>query len=96
MTTRSVLISGASIAGPALAYWLRRHGFAPTVAPPAKTPRKLGLFAGPGVRAGPAPREGGQAVDFRGAVHMSERSERINKHSAIRSCDPEPPGEEVA
>ena len=26
-----VLISGASIAGPALAYWLRHHGFAPTV-----------------------------------------------------------------
>ncbi|WP_084771771.1 FAD-dependent monooxygenase [Streptomyces sp. MOE7] len=27
----SVLISGASIAGPALAYWLHRHGFAVTV-----------------------------------------------------------------
>jgi len=27
----TVLISGASIAGPALAYWLHRHGFAPTV-----------------------------------------------------------------
>ncbi|MFC4586428.1 FAD-dependent monooxygenase [Sphaerisporangium corydalis] len=26
-----VLISGASIAGPALAYWLRRYGFTPTV-----------------------------------------------------------------
>ncbi|MBB6173491.1 2-polyprenyl-6-methoxyphenol hydroxylase-like FAD-dependent oxidoreductase [Nocardiopsis mwathae] len=30
-TGRSVLISGASIAGPALAYWLRAHGFTPTV-----------------------------------------------------------------
>jgi 2-polyprenyl-6-methoxyphenol hydroxylase-like FAD-dependent oxidoreductase len=29
MTT--VLISGASVAGPALAYWLHRHGFTPTV-----------------------------------------------------------------
>ncbi|MFB0630816.1 FAD-dependent monooxygenase [Streptomyces sp. AB3(2024)] len=29
--TRTVLISGAGVAGPALAYWLRRHGFAPTV-----------------------------------------------------------------
>ncbi|MGW0854077.1 FAD-dependent oxidoreductase [Streptomyces sp. NPDC002690] len=29
--TRSVLISGASIAGPALAYWLHRYGFAVTV-----------------------------------------------------------------
>ncbi|MGP3959846.1 FAD-dependent monooxygenase [Nonomuraea sp. 3N208] len=27
----NVLISGASIAGPALAYWLRRYGFTPTV-----------------------------------------------------------------
>ncbi len=30
-TTRSVLISGASIAGPALAYWLRQSGYAVTV-----------------------------------------------------------------
>ena len=28
---RTVLISGASIAGPALAFWLRRHGMEPTV-----------------------------------------------------------------
>lgn len=28
---RNVLISGASIAGPTLAYWLGRHGFNPTV-----------------------------------------------------------------
>ncbi|MGC0419473.1 FAD-dependent monooxygenase [Embleya sp. AB8] len=28
---RNVLISGASVAGPALAYWLGRHGFTPTV-----------------------------------------------------------------
>src|SRR5436309_7622885 len=27
----TVLISGASIAGPTLAYWLSRHGFIPTV-----------------------------------------------------------------
>jgi 2-polyprenyl-6-methoxyphenol hydroxylase-like FAD-dependent oxidoreductase len=31
MTERSVLICGASIAGPALAFWLRRHGFRPVV-----------------------------------------------------------------
>jgi 2-polyprenyl-6-methoxyphenol hydroxylase-like FAD-dependent oxidoreductase len=31
MTNRNVLISGASIAGPALAYWLHRHGFNPTI-----------------------------------------------------------------
>lgn len=31
MKNRSILISGASIAGPALAFWLHRHGFHPTV-----------------------------------------------------------------
>ena len=31
MANRSILISGASIAGPALAYWLRRYGFNPTI-----------------------------------------------------------------
>jgi 2-polyprenyl-6-methoxyphenol hydroxylase-like FAD-dependent oxidoreductase len=31
MGTRDVLISGASIAGPTLAYWLDRYGFRPTV-----------------------------------------------------------------
>ena len=31
MTNRTMLISGGSIAGPALAYWLHRHGFAVTV-----------------------------------------------------------------
>ena len=33
MTThkQTVLISGASIAGPTLAYWLKRYGFTPTV-----------------------------------------------------------------
>jgi 2-polyprenyl-6-methoxyphenol hydroxylase-like FAD-dependent oxidoreductase len=51
--TKNVLISGASIAGPALAFWLRRHGFRPTV-----------------VERAPALREGGQAVDFRGPVHL--------------------------
>src|SRR6516225_4590883 len=28
---RDILISGASVAGPALAWWLSRHGFRPTV-----------------------------------------------------------------
>lgn len=42
MTSRTVLISGASIAGPALAYWLRRHGFTPTVVEIAPGPRPGG------------------------------------------------------
>ena len=51
MRNRNVLISGAGPAGMMLAYWLRRHGFSPTV-----------------VERAPAPRDGGQAVDVRGAA----------------------------
>ncbi|KZB85133.1 FAD-dependent monooxygenase [Amycolatopsis regifaucium] len=36
---QQVLISGAGIAGTTLAYWLRRHGFAPTVVERAPAPR---------------------------------------------------------
>lgn len=57
--SRSVLISGASVAGPTLAYWLRRHGFTPTV-----------LERTPGIRAG----LGGHAVDLFGpAVEIAQR-----------------------
>jgi 2-polyprenyl-6-methoxyphenol hydroxylase-like FAD-dependent oxidoreductase len=31
ITNKDILISGASIAGPILAYWLKRYGFNPTV-----------------------------------------------------------------
>jgi 2-polyprenyl-6-methoxyphenol hydroxylase-like FAD-dependent oxidoreductase len=51
MQNRNILISGASIAGPALAYWLHRRGFHPTV-----------------VERAPALRDGGYAVDLRGAA----------------------------
>ncbi len=40
--TKSVLISGGGIAGPALAYWLRRHGFTPTIVEIAPAPRPGG------------------------------------------------------
>ncbi len=53
-----ILISGASVAGPVLAYWLRRHGFTPTVVERSLTPRKTG----------------GHAVDlFRPAMAIVER-----------------------
>ncbi|HJP80130.1 MAG TPA: FAD-dependent monooxygenase [Pseudonocardiaceae bacterium] len=42
MTGKTVLISGASIAGPALAYWLHRHGFRPTIVERAAAPRPGG------------------------------------------------------
>jgi 2-polyprenyl-6-methoxyphenol hydroxylase-like FAD-dependent oxidoreductase len=38
-TAPTVLISGASIAGPALAYWLHRYGFAVTIVEKAGAPR---------------------------------------------------------
>jgi 2-polyprenyl-6-methoxyphenol hydroxylase-like FAD-dependent oxidoreductase len=40
---RDILISGASVAGPALAYWLRRYGFNPTVVERAPAPRAGGF-----------------------------------------------------
>jgi len=53
-----ILVSGASIAGPVLAYWLSRHGFDVTVVERAPTLRKTG----------------GHAVDlFRPAMEISEK-----------------------
>ncbi|TDE59063.1 FAD-dependent oxidoreductase [Nonomuraea mesophila] len=53
-----ILVSGASVAGPVLAYWLTRHGFEVTVVERA-----------PGLR-----RTGGHAVDlFRPAMDISEK-----------------------
>ncbi|GAA3793308.1 FAD-dependent monooxygenase [Sphaerisporangium flaviroseum] len=42
MKNRTILISGAGIAGTALAYWLRRHGFTPTVVERASELREGG------------------------------------------------------
>src|SRR5262245_58207563 len=39
---KTVLIAGASVAGPALAFWLRRHGFTPTVVEQAPALREGG------------------------------------------------------
>ncbi|WAS91060.1 FAD-dependent monooxygenase [Nannocystis punicea] len=55
---QKILISGASVAGPVLAYWLKRHGFQPTVVERA-----------PGLR-----KTGGHAVDlFRPAMDIVEK-----------------------
>ncbi|MFI7531781.1 FAD-dependent monooxygenase [Streptosporangium sp. NPDC049376] len=54
MKNTTVLISGASVAGPALALWLGRMGCTVTV-----------------VEKAPALRLGGQAVDFKGATHLT-------------------------
>jgi 2-polyprenyl-6-methoxyphenol hydroxylase-like FAD-dependent oxidoreductase len=42
--SRSVLISGLGIAGPTLAFWLKRFGFAPTVVERAPAPRTGGYL----------------------------------------------------
>src|SRR5947209_12580070 len=42
LKNRNILISGASIAGPALAYWLSRHGFNPTIVERAPALREGG------------------------------------------------------
>ena len=42
MTPRSVLISGAGVAGPTLAHWLARHGFRPTVVERSRDLRSSG------------------------------------------------------
>lgn len=42
MKNKRVLISGASIAGPALGYWLQHYGFEVTIVELAPTPRKGG------------------------------------------------------
>jgi 2-polyprenyl-6-methoxyphenol hydroxylase-like FAD-dependent oxidoreductase len=42
MKNRTILISGASVAGPALAYWLHRYGFQPTIVEHAPTVRPGG------------------------------------------------------
>jgi 2-polyprenyl-6-methoxyphenol hydroxylase-like FAD-dependent oxidoreductase len=42
MSEQRVLICGAGIAGPTLAYWLARHGFRPTVIEHATAPRSSG------------------------------------------------------
>ncbi|WP_051581754.1 FAD-dependent monooxygenase [Pseudonocardia acaciae] len=42
MRNREVLISGGSVAGPALAFWLRRYGFTTTIVERAPAPRTGG------------------------------------------------------
>lgn len=54
MQNTNVLISGASVGGPALGYCLARYGFRVTI-----------------VEKAPVLRPGGQAVDFKGDVHMT-------------------------
>src|SRR3954468_18340262 len=68
---QTVLISGASVAGPITAFWLRRLGFTPTVVERTPQPRR-GL--------------GGHAVDlFAGAVDVIERMGVLARVEAART-----------
>jgi len=51
-TPRSVLVSGASIAGPVLAYWLNHYGFDVTVVERASAVRSGGYGLRRGERVG--------------------------------------------
>ncbi len=69
MRNQDVLISGAGVAGQALALWLRRFGFTPVV-----------------VERAAAPRDGGQAVDLRGAaIEVARRTGILDAARAART-----------
>ncbi|MFI9509642.1 FAD-dependent monooxygenase [Nocardia sp. NPDC052566] len=79
-----ILISGASIAGPALAYWLRRNGFQPTVIERAPAPRTGGNgvdIRGESVRIaglmGILPRIRERATDIRALTFVDAANHRV-------------------
>lgn len=65
-----VLISGAGVAGPALAYWLRHHGFTPTVV--ERAPRVRAGAGVVGLR--------GEALDVLDRMALLEQVEALNTH----------------
>jgi 2-polyprenyl-6-methoxyphenol hydroxylase-like FAD-dependent oxidoreductase len=81
---RKVLISGAGIAGPTLAYWLARHGFEPTVVERAGLLRSSGSpvdVRGPAVdvaeRMGIMPRLRESATQVRGLSFVNASGRRV-------------------
>jgi 2-polyprenyl-6-methoxyphenol hydroxylase-like FAD-dependent oxidoreductase len=83
MHEKDILISGAGIAGPALAHWLARYGYRPTVVERAAAPRPGGQTvdlrgAGRTVveRMGLLPAARAVAVDERGIAYLDSRGRR--------------------
>jgi 2-polyprenyl-6-methoxyphenol hydroxylase-like FAD-dependent oxidoreductase len=68
-----VLISGAGVAGPALAYWLRHHGFAPTVVERAPRARADGGSMG----------LCGEALDVLDRMALLERVKALTMHASV-------------
>ena len=64
----TVLISGASIAGPTLAYWLHQYGFRVTVVERAPVPRPGGYAID--VR--------GAATDVLAKMHLLEQAQTLD------------------
>lgn len=89
MRNSTVLISGASIAGPALAYWLHRHGFRPTVVEIAPALRPGGQavdLRGAAItvaeRMGVLPRIRAERVDERGIAFVDGRDRPLARMPA--------------
>jgi 2-polyprenyl-6-methoxyphenol hydroxylase-like FAD-dependent oxidoreductase len=81
---KTVLISGASIAGPTLAYWLHHWGFTPTIAEQAPAPRPGGQAVDVrGVarqvveRMGIMPQVRQDSVDERGVAYVDRAGRRV-------------------
>ncbi len=86
MSNQAVLISGAGIAGPTLAYWLARHGFRPTVVERAAAPRSSGSpvdVRGPAVdvaeRMGVMPRIRDAATHVTGMRFVNAAGRRVGR-----------------
>lgn len=84
MQNRTVLISGASIAGPALAYWLHQYGFQPTIVERAPALREGGYkvdIRGTAVevirRMNLLDTVEQQHVDMRGAAYVNHSGKRV-------------------
>jgi 2-polyprenyl-6-methoxyphenol hydroxylase-like FAD-dependent oxidoreductase len=81
---REILISGASVAGPALAWWLHHHGFRPTVVERSPSLREGGYkvdIRGVAVdvvrRMGLLEEVHAAATDMRGAAFVNKRGKQI-------------------
>lgn len=93
MTNKNILISGAGIAGPTLAYWLKRYGFNPTIVEKSPISRQGGYIFGldekRGVevleRMGVWPQV--QAERFEGYqyVFVNEQNKRISTFNAVQA-----------
>ncbi|MEV6441492.1 FAD-dependent monooxygenase [Amycolatopsis sp. NPDC051716] len=82
--TKNILISGASIAGPALAFWLHRHGFDVTVVERAPSLREGGYkvdIRGVAVdvvrRMGLLEQVHAASTDMRGAAFVNKRGKQL-------------------